>query len=386
MLIGSILAGAVFAVIGEIFYRTFHNGLPRVAMAELYFVGLFLFLGLAIWLIGKTVYSRTFKGVLWGQWIKIFLGMLVLTAAFELLYEIRIKWKAPEIDSYIFAIDNSGSMDSSDPEGLRFAAIDAILEEKPGDFQYAVYTFSDDVVLARQMGGRSQGEDYDKGVNGGGTAVRKTLETILEDIESGELHLAGGTAHVIFLSDGYATDIKEFNKYGITTVLNQYAQKEISVSTVGLLDADEDLLALMAEKTGGVFVDVDDVANLEAAMSEAGNPGTEDMRHLLGYRNAVRADILYAVMRILFITGLGVVIGLEKAVICEKFLDTAAVIRSSAVGSALAGICIEVGMNGLGIHPVLIRVLGCILISFTLLREDFIGEDDSDMLVLRADS
>lgn len=90
MLIGSILTGVVFAVIGEVLYQALKGILPRVAVAELYFVGLFLFLGLAIWLIGKTVYSRTYKGVSMARWAVVLLVMLVLTAVFELLYEIEI--------------------------------------------------------------------------------------------------------------------------------------------------------------------------------------------------------------------------------------------------------------------------------------------------------
>lgn len=382
MLLGSIFAGVIFAFIGEAVYQALHNLLPRVAMAEIYFVGLFLFLGFAIWLIGKTVYSRSFKGVPMKQWVKVFLAMLVLTAVFELLYEIQIKWKAAEIDAYIFVIDDSGSMVDTDPEGLRFAAIESILAEKPQDFCYAVYTFSDEATLVRGMEPQSNKAEYSHGNVWGGTAIKGTLEKILEDIDSGTLDVKGLNCHVIFLSDGDATDISSFNKYSITTALNEYAQKGISISTVGLLYADVDLMSLIAEKTGGVFVSVDNVSNLEEGMAQAGTTGTDD-RHLLGYRNAMKADLLYAVLRILFITGLGIVIGLEKAIICEKFLDTAAVIKSSAVGSVLAGLCIEVGMNGLGIHPVLIRMLVCILISFTLLREDFLGRSEADAQVLR---
>ena len=38
MLIGSILAGLVFAVIGEVLYQALKGILPRVVMAEIYFV------------------------------------------------------------------------------------------------------------------------------------------------------------------------------------------------------------------------------------------------------------------------------------------------------------------------------------------------------------
>ncbi len=393
MLIGSILAGVVFAAIGEVLYQALKGILPRVAVAELYFVGLFLFLGLAIWLIGKTVYSRTYKGVPMKQWVRVFLAMLVLTAGFELLYEIEIGKKE---DAYIFAIDCSNSMygnfidavtgdfveDGNDSEGLRFRAIDSMLADKPDDFQYAVYLFGSEVVCAREMGPKSDGQEYPRESEMGGTAVKLTLETLMRDIKNKDMDLSKLNAHVIFLSDGVATDLSDINE--INSVLDEYVEEGLSIGTVGVIGADENLMTLIADKTGGVFVNVDDVNDLEEAMFKAGDLGDE--RHLLGYRNSENLNLLYAVMRILLITGLGIVIGLEKAAICEKFMDTTAVIRSSAVGSALAGICMEMGMNALRMPPALIRVLVCLLISLTLLREDFLGRNDSGSEVRRGRS
>lgn len=395
MLIGSILAGLVFAVIGEVLYQALKGILPRVAMAEIYFVGLFLFLGLAIWLIGKTVYSRTYKGVLMNRWAILLVAMLALTAVFELLYEIEIGKKD---DAYIFVIDCSGSMcgnfteantgnyieEGNDSEGLRFKAIDNMLADKPDDFQYAVYLFGSEVVCAREMGPKSDGEDYPRDSNMGGTAIKLTLETLMQDIKNKNTDLSKLNARVIFLSDGVSTDNVSAGSdiyKEILPVLEEYAAEGISIGTVGFIGADENLMTLIADETGGVFVNVDNVNDLEDAMFEAGDLG--DARHLLGYRNSENLNLLYAIMRILFIIGLGVVIGLEKAVICEKFLDTTAVLKSSVVGSALAGICMEIGMNGLKLPSALIRVLACILISFTLLREDFLGRNDSGAEVRR---
>ena len=395
MLIGSILAGLVFAVIGEVLYQALKGILPRVAMAEIYFVGLFLFLGLAIWLIGKTVYSRTYKGVPMNRWAILLVAMLALTAVFELLYEIEFGKKD---DAYIFVIDCSASMsegfidintgefvpNASDPDGLRFKAIDNMLADKPDDFQYAVYLFGSEVVCAREMGPKSDDQAYSRDSNMGGTAIKLTLETIMADIKNKELDLSKLNAHVVFLSDGApSTDDNVISDIytEILPILEEYATEGISISTVGLLYSDADLMTLIADKTGGVFVNVDNVNDLEDAMFKAGDLG--DARHLLGYRNSENLNLLYAIMRILFIIGLGVVIGLEKAVICEKFLDTTAVLKSSVVGSALAGICMEIGMNGLKLPSALIRVLACILISFTLLREDFLGRNDSGAEVRR---
>lgn len=212
-----------------------------------------------------------------------------------------------------------------------------------------------------------------------------SLETLLDDIKKGDVDISDLNVRVIFMSDGYSTDEQNAGRdiyKEIVPVLDGFAAEEISVSTVGLLNADDQLMNQIAEKTGGVYVSVDNVDNLEDAMLKAGDLGDE--RHLLGYRNSEDLNLLYAILRILFITGLGVVIGLEKAAICEKFLDTTAVLKSSVVGSALAGICMEIGMNALKLPPTLIRVLVCVLISFTLLREDLLGQNGSGAEVRRS--
>ena len=53
------------------------------------------------------------------------------------------------------------------------------------------------------------------------------------------------------------------------------------------------------------------------------------------------------------------------------------------IGSALAGVCIEIGMNMFGVHPTIVRILVCALISFTLLKCDFEGMRGRDAEVYR---
>lgn len=382
ILIGSILAGIIYALIGEIFYKALEPVVPGVLLVAIYFVGLFLFLGFAIWGLSRFVYSRFYRPIDFKQWIRIFCLMMVGSVLFEFLYELHFPGKNQLSDSYIFVLDNSGSMLQSDPEGIRFDAVENLLSTKDDDFKYAVYTFSDDVILARNMDSKSAGLEYDRGENYGGTAILKTLQTILTDIEEGRLVLDGGQTHMILLSDGYATDIDFFTKNRCISALKKYAKQDITISTVGLLNADEDLMSLIATKTGGAFINVEDVEHLDEAMLKAGETG-DNKWNLLGYRNDLKADIVYALMRMVFITLLGALIGLQKAVVCEKFLDTSEVIRSSMIGSALAGVCIEIGMNMFGVHPTIVRILVCALISFTLLKCDFEGMRGRDAEVYR---
>ncbi len=330
-------------------------------------MGLFLFAGFAVWLLSKLVYNRTFKKVSIKQWLGTLAAMLVLTIGFEWIYEMQFQGQVKQYDTYLFVIDNSGSMDGSDPEGLRFKAIENVLKEKADSFSYAVYLFSDSTELVRKLGDQTESADYNRGENQGMTAIKRALQKVLEDLENGTLDLGKRKGHVILLSDGAATDIDSYGE--LAAVLDGFVQKGVSISTVGLLDADEQLMSFIAEQAGGVFVSVEDIADLEAAMVQAGKNEIVQ-RNLIDYREGEQKKVLYAGMRIGFLIILGGLIGLQKVVICERFLDTLSVIRSAAAGSVLAGLCMEIGMNQMGVEPFFVRGVFCGVICFTLLRED----------------
>ena len=165
-------------------------------------------------------------------------------------------------------------------------------------------------------------------------------------------------------------------KYGNT--FNQGAGESIDVSVVAIWARADKFYPT------GVYVKVDDVSALEEAMTHAAATMNTN-RNLLGYRACANLDILLGIMRVLFIAILGLVIALEKTILSERFLDTSSVLISSVVGSILAGLCIEIGMNTLGIHPTIMRMITCALIAFTLLKKDLRNRDEADGGVKYAD-
>ena len=146
----------------------------------------------------------------------------------------------------------------------------------------------------------------------------------------------------------------------------------VSVSTVGLSDADDTLMTMIADKTGGVYVKAEDVTTLEAAMNQAA-VSHNTARNLLGYRSAFLPEWFTGSNEncIYSIAWSGDRSG--KDYLAERFLDTSAVLMSSAIGSILAGICIEIGMNMLGVHPTIMRMITCVLIAFTVCVWIFAG-------------
>lgn len=377
MLLATIVAGLLYAVAAEFVIRKVENLIPGMVLVPVYFIGLFLVLGAVVLLTGKMIYSRSSGTINKKQWFIALLLIIVLSVFFEFIYEIiKERDKTREISSYLFIIDDSGSMLSNDPDGIRYQVIDELLADKPSDFRYGIYSFNNDIVCLREMAPKSDVQMITYPEVTGGTRIKGVLEEVGDAVKQGTIALDEGT-RVILLSDGYATDLTFLNNNAVLGALRDFSNKGITVSTVGLSDADDNLMSLIADKTGGVYVKVDDASQLNDAMSQAAVK-QRDSRNLLGYRTtAPSLDILLGILRVLFIALLGVVIAGEKTVLCERFLDTSAVLVSSAIGSVLAGICIEIGMNTLGIHPAIMRLITCALIAFTLLRNDMGIRDNS---------
>lgn len=380
MFLGTVLTGVLYSLAGEVFYQKAVERLPGAVLIAVYFSGLFVTLGVTVYLLGKASHAQASRGINKRQWLITFFLLLLLSVLFELIYEaIKEKSVEKEISGYLFVLDDSGSMETNDPDRIRYKAVDALVENKADHFQYGIYSFSDSGVMLRDFSPKSLEADYQLPEAEGGTAIRGILAEIGKEMESGRLHMDEG-CRIILLSDGYATDISFFQKHDVMNTLKNFAQRRIRISTVGMKNADESLMRLIAEKTGGIYVQADDINSLEEAMSQAAEKNNLN-RNLLGYRPGVFMDFWLGLMRAVFIAVLGMVIAVEKGILCERFLDTWSVLISSAAGSVLAGLCIETGMNLLGIHPVMVRIITCILIAFTLLRKDLYPADGENGIV-----
>ena len=134
MLLATIIAGVIYSVIAEIFYRVAENAMPGLVLIPLYFTGLFLVLGGTVLLTGKMIYSRSAGTVNKKQWLIALLLIVVLSVFFEFLYEIvSDRRKNEEITAYLFVLDDSGSMEVNDPDRVRYQVIDTLLADKPED-------------------------------------------------------------------------------------------------------------------------------------------------------------------------------------------------------------------------------------------------------------
>lgn len=379
MLIGTAITGALYFVVGEILYQALLGTVYTPLLIGLYFLGLMIFVIIGINLIGLTM-RRAIRG--YGDIVLrcavLCLAMLMVSSLFEVLYELKLGGKTAEPSSYVFVMDNSGSMESNDPENKRYDGIRSVLRNKEPEFPYAVYLFANNSSVLREMGPVSQGVDLPIDEPTGGTGILTVIQNLYDDIDSGRIDL-GDSGRVLLFTDGHATDMFPIlGKAKLNKVLAKYSKKGVSISTVGLGSPDDELMNMIARKTGGIYVRAEDAEFLEDAMREAITSNSE--RNLLDYRDPVKLDFIYMLIRFVAILAVGLLLAFVKMYICEPFMDTRPVWATSVVCSLLAAVCVEFGMNKLGLLPLLMRFLMCVLLAEATLREQFTsGMDDNDI-------
>ena len=99
----------------------------------------------------------------------------------------------------------------------------------------------------------------------------------------------------------------------------------------------------MAETTGGVFVSIQNASDLGAAMKTAATSYSD--RNLLSIRYMKHLDKIYGVVRILFLSIIGTVIG--SLVLLAYMEDTSIpiIIVSSAVSALAGSVLLELGLK-----------------------------------------
>lgn len=279
--------------------------------------------------------------------IAVFASTVLIAALgtlFQWIYGLHYDREPTEPTAYIFVIDDSGSMESNDPDQLRYAAVNKVLEKKPADFPYMIYGFSTQVSILREMMPISDGAMDITGNNRGGTCIKKVMNQVIADYQN---HVWEGGEHpkVILFTDGHASDVGWFSS--INKALKQFSKNHISVSAVGLGAVYYALMQKITAKTGGVFIDISDAAMLGDAMEDAANQYAAD--DLLTTRYSSRLNFLFGFLRILFLTILGACIGSVCAVTYGKTDAADFVILTSVIQSFAGALLMELltSMSGL---------------------------------------
>lgn len=185
-LIVSIIASVIFFLLGEVIYRTLITDVNSVFFMGVYFAVFGLILSSAFFIVSRVIgLDITSKKILVSGIC--ILMLLVLGIFFEFIYELNFGSTMVQTDKYIFAIDNSGSMQDNDPNQERVAAIKKLLANREDNAQFAVYSFGDVIQCIRELNPISNGIDDFATSPSGGTPIVGVLSKIMEDMESGTL-------------------------------------------------------------------------------------------------------------------------------------------------------------------------------------------------------
>lgn len=295
------------------------------------------------------------------------IGIFVLAMGLEFIYECNPNIKSIEPTSYIFVIDESGSMSGNDPGGLRYEAIPEIMKAAEEGFPYMVYTFSDDTQIIRDMAPLDAEYEPIPVNSDGGTAICGTILRILQDYKNGVWD-GGSNPKVVFLTDGSATDLSNVflwfrgNMPEFNAALEEYYNLGINISTVGLGSVDREIMTKMAETTGGVFVNIQNASDLALAMKTAASSYSD--RNLLSIRYMKRWDTLYGFLRILFLTIVGTVIGSLMLLAYMEDSSIPIIIVSSIICSLIGSVLFEIGLK-IGVYQSLLWIVLWALFSLT---------------------
>jgi hypothetical protein len=251
----------------------------------------------------------------------------------------------------------------NDPNCERYNAVNALMNTLPPETPYAVYMFATYAECARPMAPYSQGSftaDLTLADSvGGGTAIREGLERIWADHQSGSFSSGGVYPRVILLSDGNSGDMRGLKS---NSILRQFRDAGISISTVGLGNADTGLMQRIAKSTGGSCVSISSAQELAQGFTTAAT--TTSTRDLFSQRDIVSSEFLYAVLRVLFLTILGAFIGVMKSAALAREDSIWLVIIVGAIGAFVGGLCAEL-MTLFGAHPGFGMAFWCILVAVT---------------------
>lgn len=293
--------------------------------------------------------------------VGIVVAVFALGALFQWIYGLSFDAERNEPTSYVFIIDDSGSMESNDPTGLRYKAIQEVLADVDSSFPYMVYGFADETTILREMAPASSGVFSAEGQYNGGTYIKATLQKVIDDYRKG-VWTGGDYPKIIFLTDGYASDLGLFSS--VNGVLKEYSRTGISISTVGLGDVDDRLLQKIATKTGGVFIDIADASLLSDAMKSAAKESTSD--DLLTMRYSQNAELLYGFLRILFISLLGIAIGFGTSIAYGQMDSSSLILLSSAIKAVWGAMMLEILTSCFGLSDRVLWFVLWILISLTI--------------------
>ncbi|MGG6309459.1 vWA domain-containing protein [Paenibacillus macerans] len=371
----SLIGGAVGAVAGEVLLGRLSDKLPGFTVIGLYFGILALSVGIFCLVaemisprLNGTSWRQRYVGTSWKLLVPATLVMLLIAGAlFEFLYELNVG-RARTVKDIVLMIDNSGSMQETDPDDRRYEAAKSLVARMDKDKKVAVVVFNDQPELIQPfIRVRDQGakDEVYAAIDAlepteAGTEIGKALQASMEQIK-GQSGSRGAMA--ILLSDGVSS-------VNLAEVLPDYQERGVAVNTIGLgLSAPGGniegaaLLKEIAAQTGGQFYDEADASNLTFVFQEIYDNNLDERTLVTERTGTMENNAYYMILRIVFVLGLGALLGLALGMMFDNRHLARSFTLGGAVSGLLAGVLLEQGLGGWPPGDALIRLLACLVLA-----------------------
>lgn len=371
LLLFSLIGGAVGFVFGEIWLHKLSGEMPTVFLIGCYFGIIALCIGFACLLaemispkLNGSSWRQRYMSTSWKMLLPATLILLMLVGtALEFLYELNIGGQKP-VKDIVLIIDNSGSMQETDPEDARYEAAKNLINNMDSDKEVAVILFNDSAEILQpfvRLNNQTVKDEVISQLDGiastdGGTNIGLALEEAMKQIQSQEGSKRGAMA--ILLSDG-------FSEVNTEQALADYVSRGTIVNTIGLGLTNQQssgLLEDIARRTGGQYYDVSDTANVSMVFQQIYD-NIDDRTLVTERTGSMENSTYYMVLRIVFILLIGAALGLSLGLL----FDNRYLARSFSVGGAvaglIAGLLLEFGLNGSSYQDGVIRLLACLILA-----------------------
>lgn len=353
MLIFSVIGGLIGYIVGEVLINCFMYRIPNVVLVGLYF-SVFSFCVVIMCFIAECIKPR----LTCANWLKdnlkinmlaVIPTMIVVMFAVgcftQFIYGLNVKTvETPEYDDYVFLMDNSGSMYSSDPDDLRITQIDKLIDELDTSKRIGYYAFGSDVDKAFDLqpvndsSKKAMHKAIYETVSDGGTDIENALLTAFNDVKS-KLDPNRTTA-LVLISDGE-------DSFDTQLIIDQCRQNNVLISCIGLgtsVFSSGRIMSELADGTGGNYYDIQSADQIIGVFTNI-KDHTTSTRLLLERRySSERNNALLGIERVLFISVFGVLLGLALGIVFDNKHLARNLIIGGIVTGLLAGLSIEIGL------------------------------------------
>ncbi len=375
----ALVGGIIGAVIGNVVYAELIEQVWKPLVVALFFLILAVCIFLPLFLAAKGLgnFDYFLKSSINKKFFKYmlpltFVGIFAVSMLFEFLYELGGTLDLSEPTSYIFALDISSSMRTTDPNFQEAEAVTKIIGQMEDQFPFAVYTFSSEAVCTEEMHHKTQDDvnkkrqfNYD-----GATCMYTVLQNIVDDYNSRKNSadwIGGNAPRIILVSDGEPTDGDWWGR-SAHDVAKVCRENGISICGIGVVGANEELLKKLSENTGGQNFSINDIDNLYDTLSSALTAKFSGNRTLLSYRGYVDNDMLYAALRIIFLALIAFAFTFVLYLGNAFYPDWYLILFIKALTALIVGFSVEFSVQSYLGNEALSRGWLCVWIAACILR------------------